>query len=730
MRKNKFFLLLIVTTLCAYGSELQKENGCNCVPESKIFGEEVILEQFAKGKEKVAVLINLRQPQIISEQQFNWDSKESLRSLHQEIKKLQHEAIKTIDPDDIELGYQFENQPTIACELTIDALNQILENELVESVEPDYVLEEHLAQGIPLMNGMVYRSVYNGQGVAVAICDSGVDYTHPKLGGGGFPNSKVIGGYDTGDNDSDPFPTTPQDPHGTSCAGIVAGDLGDVNDYIGGVAHGAKIYALKTKKSSGDITTSTLAGAWDWCTSHKNDNPAYPILVISTSIGGTRYYSPCDSSNTTLANAANNATNAGITLFVSAGNNGYCDSISVPACLTNTISVGAVYDADFGLWYACLYSESCANPKFTEPFCPGGYYVIDTTYADRVTSFSNIANFLDILAPANNNYTTDMVGTPGYSTTDYANDFGGTSAACPYSAGAAACIQSAAKEITGHYLTPSRIKQILITTGDPITDTKVAITKPRVNLGRAIEYLLNNDCADITIGSGSLNWSYPFHTNWHDSRTQVIYKASELGSRGFITSLAMHVITIPGQTMNNWTIRMKHTSLNAFSTCTMDTAGWTTVYQKNEPQGSTGWPTYTFTTPFYYNGINNLIVDFSFNNTSYTTNGQVKYSTPGGNRCVYAYSDSTNGDPLNWGGAGSPTISCGNFVPNIWFVICPITSGDLQPDGNVDMSDLAIMANQWLQSPGIPSADIMPAPAGDNIVNFLDFAELASNWLE
>jgi hypothetical protein len=322
-----------------------------------------------------------------------------------------------------------------------------------------------------------------------------------------------------------------------------------------------------------------------------------------------------------------------------------------------------------------------------------------------------------------------MVGTPGYSTTDYANDFGGTSAACPYSAGAAACIQSAAKEITGHYLTPSRIKQILTTTGDPITDTKVAITKPRVNLGRAIEYLLNNNCADITIGSGSLNWSYPFHTNWHDSRTEIIYKASELGGRGFIKSLAMHVTTIPGQVMNNFTIRMKHTTLNAFSSCTMDTSGWTIVYQNNEPRGSTGWPSYVFTTPFYYNGVNNLLVDFSYNNNSYTTNGQVRYSTPGGNRCVYAYSDSTNGDPLNWGGSGSPTISCGTNVPNIWFVICPVTSGDLQPDGNIDYNDLAIMANQWLQEPGSPSADIMPQPVSDNFVNFLDFAEMANNWM-
>ncbi|OHB58595.1 MAG: hypothetical protein A2Y12_08225 [Planctomycetes bacterium GWF2_42_9] len=725
--------LLIFYTLLgfAFSIDALAQPDCSCTDDDsnsipKLIDEEVIARQLERSAD-VAVIVNLRKPEMLTKKKMDWDSNKSLKKLQKNVKNIQDDVINTLDTNEFQIGLRLENQPSFSCQITAEGINQLLENENVESIEPDYILEEHLAQGIPLISGLTYRSIYTGQGVAVAICDSGVDYNHSKLGGGGFPNSKVIGGYDTGDNDSNPFP---DEPHGTSCAGIVAGDLGDVNDYIGGVAPSAKIYALKTKNSAGSISTSTLAAAWDWCTSHKNDDPCNPILVISTSIGGTRYYSPCDSSNTTLANAANNATDAGITLLVSAGNNGYCDSISVPACLSNVISVGAVYDADFGIFNACVYSASCVNPKYASSFCPGGYYVVDATAADKVTSFSNMATFLDILAPANLNYTTDLVGLPGYSTTDYADDFGGTSAACPYAAGAVACIQSAAKEITGNYLTPSRVRQILTSTGDLITDTKVAITKPRVNLARAIEHLMNNNCADVTIGTGSLNWAYPFHTNYEDSRTQVIYRASEIGPRGFITSLAMHVITIPGQVMNNWTIRMKHTSLNVFSSCAMDSTGWTTVYQSNEPRGNTGWPTYTFTTPFYYNGVNNLMVDFSFNNSSFTTNGQVKYSTPGGNRSVYAYSDSAFGNPLNWTGSTSPTVYCSLNVPNVWFTICPVTSGDLQPDGAVDIADLAIMASQWLESPGTPSADIMPKPNGDNIVNFLDFAELAEHWLE
>lgn len=55
---------------------------------------------------------------------------------------------------------------------------------------------------------------------------------------------------------------------------------------------------------------------------------------------------------------------------------------------------------------------------------------------------------------------------------------------------------------------------------------------------------------------------------------------------------------------------------------------------------------------------------------------------------------------------------------------------DLNNDGNVDFTDYTLLANQWFQRPGIPSADIAPPPNGDLFVNFLDLAVLAEHWLE
>jgi len=90
-----------------------------------------------------------------------------------------------------------------------------------------------------------------------------------------------------------------------------------------------------------------------------------------------------------------------------------------------------------------------------------------------------------MLAPSNAAYTTDIVGTGGFSSSDYYSTFGGTSAACPYAAGAAAVLQAAAKSINGSFLTPAQVQSFLVNNGDYITDSKSAITKPRINLASA-----------------------------------------------------------------------------------------------------------------------------------------------------------------------------------------------------------------------------------------------------
>src|SRR5262245_25321676 len=58
-----------------------------------------------------------------------------------------------------------------------------------------------------------------GAGESIAVIDTGIDYTHPFLGGGYGTGYKVVGGYDFVDDDNDPMDTY---GHGTEVAGVLA----------------------------------------------------------------------------------------------------------------------------------------------------------------------------------------------------------------------------------------------------------------------------------------------------------------------------------------------------------------------------------------------------------------------------------------------------------------------------------------------------------------------------
>jgi lysophospholipase L1-like esterase len=57
-------------------------------------------------------------------------------------------------------------------------------------------------------------------------------------------------------------------------------------------------------------------------------------------------------------------------------------------------------------------------------------------------------------------------------------------------------------------------------------------------------------------------------------------------------------------------------------------------------------------------------------------------------------------------------------------------TADLDEDGIVNLIDFAILAGQWLQAPGSPSADIVPMPDGDGVVNYKDLYLMTYEWLE
>ncbi|MFH1370405.1 MAG: hypothetical protein ABII09_03860 [Planctomycetota bacterium] len=239
----------------------------------------------------------------------------------------------------------------------------------------------------------------------------------------------------------------------------------------------------------------------------------------------------------------------------------------------------------------------------------------------------------------------------------------------------------------------------------------------------------NNECNSVTIGTGSSTWELPMHTYFHDSRTQVIYLAGEIGMAGSITGLALDVETAPGLDLNDWTIRMKHTTLSSYVTASFEATGWTVVYEANEPNGSTGWRTFNFSRPFKYNGIDNLMVDFSHNNNSYSSDGLCRVSTPGGIRSVYAYADSYYGDPLDWSETTSPSVFGSSNVPNIRLMFCSIIGVDFYSDGIPNFYDFSYFSQLWHESCSSPDWCGGRDLNRDGVVDINDWRTFALFWL-
>jgi parallel beta-helix repeat protein len=454
---------------------------------------QTIYDQFDAGQNSVKVIVTLVEPANLRAQ-TDWNSRQSVTALRAEIDRRQDVVLSSITSTEFTMEYRYDNVAAFSGGITLGGLNKLLNEPLVSHIEPVKELNWAMTQAIHLANAYEARQAFDGTGASVAICDSGFDYTHPMLGNGGFPNSKIIGGYDFGSNDPDPFHEGVA--HGTCCAGIAAGSLGHHGDYIGGVAYNSHIYGLKISVGFGGPLTGAALAAWDWCITHRNDDPYHPIKAISNSWGGGIFNDPAaaDASSPAFAVAADAAVAAGITVLAASGNNGFPGwGISWPAALSKVVSVGAVYDI-----------------------------------TDEVTGYSNTADILDILAPADPVYTPDIVGPGGYWPGDYFPLFNGTSSACPFAAGVVVSLQSAALEKLGHYLTPGQIKYLLIETGDLITDTKVNITKPRVNLGATIAALgcgppiyIEQNCVLNGWEAPDTNsyWSWDSNSPWPDSNT-------------------------------------------------------------------------------------------------------------------------------------------------------------------------------------------------------------------
>lgn len=256
----------------------------------------------------------------------------------------------------------------------------------------------------------VWLRGYYGTGVTVAVLDTGIDYTHPSLGGGIGPGHTVIGGYNFTNNTID---CMDHHGHGTAVAGMVAAN--SVNGSgVQGVAFGAKLLAYKVLDDNGSgITSVILAGlerALDPDQDPATDDAADIVLM---SFGNS------DCNDQIMNDAIENATKAGALCVASAGNDGYdkaFSSVSSPASAPSALGVGSVDGSDNPSSFSsrgpskCLLlpKPDCLAPGEGITVCkPGGGY--DATYIGTSISAAYAAGVAALLKSAHPTWGPDVL---------------------------------------------------------------------------------------------------------------------------------------------------------------------------------------------------------------------------------------------------------------------------------------------------------------------------------
>ncbi len=208
----------------------------------------------------------------------------------------------------VEVIEQLAQMPGIA-RLDYDKMQQVLDLDMPTAPADKLGEKQTIAWNISLVNApQVWEEEFTGEGIVVAVLDTGVNASHQDLAGRmwthiDYPNH----GYNFVNNN---YLTNDAQGHGTHCAGTVAGN--GTAGTVTGVAPGATIMALKVL---GDTGGGTEAGVW----AAIEFSVEYGAHVMSLSLGWQHSWDP-DRSAWRIA--MENAMNAGVIASVAAGNEG------------------------------------------------------------------------------------------------------------------------------------------------------------------------------------------------------------------------------------------------------------------------------------------------------------------------------------------------------------------------------------------------------------------------
>ena len=336
------------------------------------------------------------------------DPSASLSSLNQRIRSATDSVLSTVrNQNDFELRLRFRSINAIAAEVGLESLLALAADPSVRQIGLDEGGRGGLNQAIPQVNIDEVRQTYGytGNGIEVAVLDSGIDTDHVDLQGI-IASQKCLAdacpyGADNAEDDNG---------HGTHVSGIIASQ-GTASPT--GAASRVTIHAVKVLDSNSSFSAASIVlNGLDYVI---NDLPN--VDIVNMSLGTNALFeNDCDtqySYTRAFSDAITTLRDRGVLSFVSSMNDASDNSIAAPACISNAIAVGAVYDTQPSSW----------NSSECNDILPA---------ADTMTCFSNSSVSLDLVAPGSPITSTRRGGgTVVYS---------GTSMSTPLAAGCAALI--------------------------------------------------------------------------------------------------------------------------------------------------------------------------------------------------------------------------------------------------------------------------------------------------
>lgn len=202
-----------------------------------------------------------------------------------------------------------------------DAVSETVRNAPV-TLEPAPVAE-NIKQGTPvgssalkLMSGEILGKGRDGDGILVAVLDTGVDDSNPSLAG------QTFGGYDIV---NDMAFVTDKNGHGTACASLIAGKGGEGG--VLGAAPKAKILPVKVMDDTGKSDGFAIAKGIVYAVEKG-------AKIINLSLGTT-------SETTLLDSAIDYALGKGVLIVAASGNEGK-EGENYPSTVDGVLCVGAV----------------------------------------------------------------------------------------------------------------------------------------------------------------------------------------------------------------------------------------------------------------------------------------------------------------------------------------------------------------------------------------------------